>query len=119
MKEFILFFNESNWKVTGFFPYTSHVMDSILSQNHNYKDTHDDFLQHLWDYFSNEAEKLGCELDNKVVIQITKVNNSFKSSPHNSILYIGRYDNKVSIGLSLWQDEWITDRNKYFPIGQN
>ena len=111
MKDFIFMFNKNDWKVTGFYPYTSCVVDRIFSQNFNYKTEEHDFLDQLWNHLWKEAESLGCKLDNKIVLQITKIN---KSNLCDSVLYLGRYDGSVHLGLSLYQDSWLKDSNKKF-----
>lgn len=116
MKQFILFFKSEDWQITGFFPYTSLVCDSILAQNHNYKTDEHDFLDKIWKELWSKAEQLGCQDDNKIVLQITKPNKMKGYSSIDSIMYIGMYDGKISMGLGMWQDEWLRERNQYFPI---
>lgn len=113
MSEFKAFFHKEDWQVTGFYPYTSCVAIRICKQDHNYKTKDHDFLEDLWKYFWEKAEALGCKDDNKIVLQITFPNKVMLYPP---VLYIGKYDGQVSLGLSLHQDEWLKDRNKSFPL---
>ena len=118
MKQFTLFFRPDEWAVTGFFPYNSCVQDRLLEQNYNYKTNEHDFLEKIWDEMWAKAEELGCKYDNKIVLQITRIPNPkmINNCPVNATLYLGKYDGKVSLGLSLYQDEWLKDRNQYFKL---
>ena len=107
-------FYPSHWIVTAFYPYTSNVTDRLVSQNHNYKTKEHETLNSLWEYFSKEAKNKGCCLGNKIVLQITKKNNSTNST--NAILYIGKYDGIVNIGLSMSQDNCSKSASKTFEL---
>lgn len=113
MRHFKLFFNHNDWNVTAFYPYTSMVADQLCEQSWNHTTDDDAFLDELWKVMWAKAEALGCVLDNKVVIRLMKQTNFCIST-----LYLGRYDGKISLGLSMMQDGWLEEdgRNKYFPI---
>lgn len=115
MSLFTAMFNFNDWTVTGFYPYTSSVTNRIYEQNHNYKTKEHDWLDERWEQFWKQAEEKNCRMDNKIVLQITKketfLNHNSSPSP---VLYIGKYDGRVSIGLGMYQDEWLKDRNKFF-----
>src|SRR6187402_3585948 len=106
MKEFTTYFNSKDWHVTGFFPYTSSVRDRILTQSHNYKTEEHDFLHYLWEDSWTKAIVNDVKFDNKIVLQLTKKNQEFPDS----VLYLGKYDGLISLGLSYSQDGWLKDR---------
>lgn len=118
MKRFILFFRSEEWAVTGFFRYKSSVQDRVLEQDHNYITPEHEFLQQMWEDMWSKAVKLGCVFDNKIVLQITKIPNPRikEEIAINATLYLGYYDNKISLGLSVYQDAWLKDQNNYFPL---
>lgn len=113
MRHFKLSFNPNEWNVTAFYPYTSVVGDRLCEQSWNHTTDDEDFLNNLWKVMWRKAEDLGCHMDNKIVLRLMK-NNKFCIST----LYLGMYDGKVSLGLSMTQDEWLEGdgRNKYFSI---
>lgn len=65
-----------------------------------------------------KAEALKCRYDNKIVLQITKMPSPkmIDNYPVNATLYLGKYDGKISLGLSLYQDAWLKDTNQYFKL---
>ncbi len=110
MKHFIFMFNLNEWKVSGFFPYTSTVIQRIGEQNHNYKTDDHDFLEDLGNKVRELAEAKGCKWDNKVVVELTY---KFECAVQPKI-YLGQYDGKWNLGLGVSQDEWLKDSNQHF-----
>lgn len=110
MRTYDLHLNLNNFKVTGFYPYTSGTVCRFLEQNHNYKTDEHDFLQEFGAKVKLKAEAKGCHWDNKVVVELTSTNPSVVTPK----IYVGQYDNLWSIGCGVWQDEWLKDSNLHF-----
>lgn len=92
--------NLQNWEITAYYGYRSSVIDRIATQSHNYKTQEHDFLEKIWSFVWEKAELKGFKLDNKIVLQLTNV--CVLSDSPKSVLYIGRYDNIISLGLSMY-----------------
>lgn len=115
MNYYINFWMKSeNYKVVGFYPYTSGVENKFLSQNFNYKTDEHDFLETFCNSVKEMAIAKGCIWDNKVVVELEPI-----STNHNHVkasnIFVGYYDNVWSVGLGVWQDDWLEKYglNKY------
>jgi hypothetical protein len=114
MKNFISYFNLNNWTLTAFYPYTSIVSCRILEQNFNYKTEEHDFLHAVGNKVKSLALQHGLDWDNKVVVQLTEKSHIAGMNQIPAVIYVGFKDGLVSIGLGMYQDAWLTDKNKYF-----
>jgi hypothetical protein len=99
------------WKAVKFFPYTSSVTNRLLTQSHNYKTPEHNFLDNIGNKFKDEIEEKGIRWDNKIVIKIESVITAGGYNDIPSVLYIGCYDGLWNIGLGVYQDKWLADRN--------
>jgi len=112
-REIMLWLKPENFKVVGFYPYTSIVTNRILSQGHNHKTPEHDFVEEFGSAIKMKAEDLKCPWDNKVVCEIALIDHMKNSN--NSNLFIGYKDGIISIGLGIWQpDSWTAKENKKF-----
>jgi hypothetical protein len=116
MREFKSEFNPNHWTVVGFYPYTSLVNVTIMTQQHNYKNEDHDFLEFIGNHFKDKAIGLGCNWDNKVVVQIVYTQKTISNHSEKAFLYIGRKDGIWSLGLGVVHDAWIGHNIKYFPL---
>ena len=115
MKDYKFWLNSNKYKVVGFYPYTSGVDFKLLSQSFNMKTEEHDFLEKFCNEIKNMALAKGVIWDNKVVIEIQPIlsrNDRIKASN----VFVGCYDGIWSVGLGVWQDEWLEKNgsNKYF-----
>lgn len=115
MSYYKLWLHAKDFNIVGFYPYTSSVSHRILEQNHNHKTDEHDFLEKFWNAMWEKAEKLGCQFDNKIVLEIEPSFKTPKDFSKNSNLFIGKYDGKIALGFGIWQpDSWTHERNQYF-----
>jgi len=116
MKYFTDTFKIEDLRVVGFYPYTSGTIFRILEQSHNYKTPEHDFLESFGNKVLALAEAKGCRQDNKIVIELAFNNDNYRSLTKTSNIFVGYYDNVWSIGLGVWQDEWLekSGSNKHF-----
>lgn len=104
-----------NFDVVGFFPYTSHVTNVLLSQNHNYKTHYHDLLESFGNEVETAAIAKGCVWDNKVVVKLKPKINPRVDEVDSGYLFVGYYDNIWSVGLGVWQpNSWTKEYNKIF-----
>ena len=107
MKDFITFNKANKYKIVAFYRYTSVVQDRILEQNHNYKQKTDAYLDEFYNEILKRALIIGCQDDNKIVFELAIANNNPKLNTKSSNLFIGKYDGKVALGLTVYSDDWI------------
>lgn len=114
MTEFQLFLRIEDYEVVAFYPYTSCVVTRILTQSHNYKTIEHDFLEVFGNAALAKAIEKGCHDDNKIVIELKR--KKLDVILKHSNIFVGHYDGLWSIGLGLYQDEWLQKNgaNKYF-----
>jgi hypothetical protein len=88
----------------------------ILSQNHNYKVEHHDFLEELWNQLAIEAKYLGISLDNKIAFKCQIISKPLGDLfEEQSFIYIGKYDGLVHVGFGVYQpDRYTKQYNKTF-----
>jgi hypothetical protein len=107
MKHFTTSNKADKYKIVGFYRYTSVVQDRILTQNHNYKQDTDAYLDEFYNEILRRALVIGCQDDNKIVFELAIAATNPKCNTKSSNLFIGKYDGKVSLGLSVYSDNWI------------
>lgn len=119
MSRFVsLWLQAKNFRPVAFYPYTSRVADSFVSQNFNYKTDEHDILEAFGNAMQKKVEALGVKWDNKVVIELEytpidlRTDIMFKASH----LFIGKADGRWSLGFAMMQDPWLEEvgANKYF-----
>ena len=112
MDDLVYLIRNAKFKIIAFYPYTSYTCDNLLHQSFNFKTPESELLQVFWDKMWLQAEELGCQFDNKIVLEIKPIVNSRKSSS----LFLGNKDGLISLGLSMSQDKWLEElkRNTYF-----
>lgn len=115
MEKYKFWLKPENFKVVAFYPYTSGTERKILTQSHNYKTEESDFLDTFGNAIKEMVLEKGCYWDNKVVVELEFISKHTKPVKTSNI-FVGYYDNIWSIGLDVWQDEWleIYGSNKYF-----
>lgn len=103
-----------NFKVVGFYPYTSSTINRIYTQSHNCKTEEHDFLTEFGNAILDKAIELGCSKDNKIVVEIEFVT-SIGDFRKTSNLFVGFYDGIINIGLGVYQpDEYTQKYNQFF-----
>lgn len=101
--------NLDNFKIVEYYPYTSVVTLRIVEENHNYKTKFDEWLDALWEQISECLTKVHkIMVDNKVAVKLVVKDEVFSWREEGNyfnggVLYVGRYDGKVSIGLGVYQ----------------
>lgn len=115
LKHFIYNLKE-NYEVVGFYPYTSHVINRLLGQS--FGNTLEDIapeLKELLDKCIKDAEEKGARHDNKVVYELASKakHNNEDENVVESHIFIGWYDNNISIGFGVWQEKFYSQRNLF------
>ena len=109
MKHAQFWMKPENFKVVGFYPYTSSVTNRIWEQSHNYKVQFHDEISAFGQAVEAMAVEIGCRWDNKVVVEL-----EFKGSDRffnkHSNLFVGWYDGKWSIGMGVFQPDSYTQK---------
>lgn len=105
MNEYNYWLRLENLQPIKFYPYTSRVINRVLTQNHNYKTEEADFLEDLGNKLKTVIVSQGIYWDNKVVIECKLTNTAQKSTCGN--IFIGKYDNLWSVGFGVMSDDWI------------
>lgn len=107
---------EGKLKLTRFYPYTSVVSNRFIEMNPNFKEDEDDELQDLFKEISRQLkEKYGFwMIDNKIAVKIETVIDPKDSYWHEEAgsFYVGRYDNQVMIGFSVYTERGYEKRIK-------
>lgn len=106
MKNYKFWLTVENLIPVKFYPYTSIVMFTLLSQNHNYKTEEHDFLEILGNEIKQLVEQRNIYWDNKVVIEC-KLKHLYPDQKATSSIFIGKYDGKWFVGLGVLCDSWI------------
>ncbi len=104
-------------QIVGFYPYETMVLQEIIEISTNEKlPTFDQVIFEFSEKIKQKAIDLGCAWENKVVVEILcSTNKSTGYFQKDSSLFIGWFDNKISIGISIWQVSKSTqERNIYF-----
>lgn len=100
-------FQAKHLKPVKFYRYRSGISHKILSQNHNYKTKEHDYLQELGISIKEIVKSKGINWDNKIVVECELLDIHPDCTKAQSNIFISYYDNIISIGLSVWSDEWI------------
>ena len=101
-------FKSDRFRIVGFYPYTSIVQDRIIEEDSGT----DTFFIKFANEIKNKAIELGCQWDNKVVVEIQPTD---KNSTKISNLFIGYKDCIICAGLSVYQpDNYTKQYNKIF-----
>ena len=101
-------FRADRFRVVAFYPYTSIVQDRIIEED-NGSDT---FFIKFANDIKSMAKELGCQWDNKVVVEIQPTD---KNSTKISSLFIGYKDCIICAGLSVYQpDNYTKEYNQIF-----
>lgn len=101
-------FKSDRFRIVAFYPYTSIVQDRIIEEDIG---TNTFFITFAND-IKSKAIKLGCQWDNKVVIEIQPTD---KNSTKISSLFIGYKDCIICAGLSVYQpDNYTKKYNQIF-----
>ena len=99
-------FRSERFKIVAFYPYTSIVQDRLIEEDTG----SETFFTKFANDIKSRAIELGCQWDNKVVVEIQPIGKEQVSS-----LFIGYKDCIICAGLSLWQpDSYTKQFNKYF-----
>jgi hypothetical protein len=110
MNKFALFNKPSKYRIVAMYRYTSVVQDRILEQNHNYKQDTDVYLDEFYNEILRRALANGCKDDNKIVFELAIADNNPNVTSKSSNLFIGKYDGKVAMGLTVMYDSWVTSQ---------
>jgi len=104
---------KKHFKIVAFYPYTSHTLLTIYSTDYNHETPDDEWLNDLISSIKEEVKnKLGYNSwDNKVVVELQPIVD-LNASVKLSNIFIGWYDNKVTVALGMWQEEYISKYNK-------
>lgn len=113
------FLNFTEFKVVAYYPYTSVVIMRFAEQNYNFKCDIEEELNAFFEKYMQEAEKLGAIRDNKVVIELSPISTFDKNNVNNlfyksSNIFVGYKDNKVSIGLGVYQPDTFTQAHNLY-----
>jgi len=114
-------FKRNNLQITGFYPYTTVVRNAIvksefISFNHLEESSElDQWLLKLWNLIESKFSELGISTDNKVAVRLQFGVLSLTSRIETGVFYVGWYDNRVSIGLSVDCEDMGSRGIKYFP----
>lgn len=103
------FLLERDFKVVGFYPYTSIVSNRIIGQSHNHEVKMHHELNTFGSKVKTSAIDLGCVWDNKVVVEIELLSNLIGNETKSN-LFVGFKDNLISIGLSVFQPDDFTKK---------
>lgn len=108
-------FDPKDWKITKFYPYTSHVHLRIAkTRSNDIQDPTFKFTQHFKEIAEDE---LDIQWDNKVVLKVEYINKWDNNVSHSEYapLYLGYYDGARHIGLGIYQSsKCTTSLNKTF-----
>jgi hypothetical protein len=108
-----------NFEIVAYYPYTSIVTNTILSQSHNYETPEHLFIQKFADEIKAQwLEKLNV-WDNKVVIEVREKRTKTHEKMFNrcSSFFIGYKDNIISIGLGMYQPDSYTSNGNIQILG--
>jgi hypothetical protein len=96
-------FRADRFRIVAFYPYTSIVQDRIIEEDYG---TDTIFIKFAND-IKSMAKELGCQWDNKVVVEIQPTD---KNSTKISSLFVGYKDCIICAGLSVYQPDSYTKK---------
>lgn len=107
-----------NFEIVAFYPYTSRTVYNLFEQDHNGPTEFDSMLNTFWLEIEEELDKMNIMSDNKIVVELRPKkffnNKNFFLS---SNIFVGFYDNIVSVGLGVYQpDDWTKKSNRRFDV---
>lgn len=112
MKDYNLSLKPDQFDIVEFYPSTAIVITRVLSQDPYWPSKEHQFLSDFTSKIIKKAESMGIKIDNESVLGLKRKRNIIDNKSFvDSIIYLGKCDNRWSLGFGILQTK---EHVKYF-----